>query len=65
MIKIDVNGYEFSIVKGLKKIIEKDRPAMLVETDTTSLDKENEKIANFLKSLIIENTDFLKTNNLS
>ena len=49
LIKIDVNGYEFSTVKGLKKIIEKDRPAMLVETDTTSLDKENEKIANFLK----------------
>ena len=32
LIKIDVNGHEFSVVKGLSKIIKRDKPALLVET---------------------------------
>ena len=32
LIKIDVNGHELSIVKGLSKIIKRDRPALIIET---------------------------------
>ncbi len=61
LIKIDVNGHEFSIVKGLREIIKRDKPAMLIETDTTSLDKENNKIANFLKKFNYEKYEFSKS----
>ena len=32
LIKIDVNGHELSVVKGLSKIIERDKPALIIET---------------------------------
>ena len=32
LIKIDVNGHELSIVKGLSKIIKRDKPVLIVET---------------------------------
>tara|TARA_B110000438_G_C15719071_1_gene608933 strand:- start:51 stop:821 length:771 start_codon:yes stop_codon:yes gene_type:complete len=32
LIKIDVNGHELSIIKGLSKIIKRDKPALIVET---------------------------------
>ena len=32
LIKIDVNGHELSVVKGLSKIIKRDRPALIIET---------------------------------
>jgi FkbM family methyltransferase len=32
LIKIDVNGHELSIVKGLSKIIKRDKPALIIET---------------------------------
>ena len=31
--KIDVNGHEYSVVQGLRNIIKKDKPAMIIETD--------------------------------
>ena len=31
-IKIDVNGHEFSVIKGLEKIIKRDKPALMIET---------------------------------
>jgi len=33
LVKIDVNGHEYSVVQGLRNIIKKDKPAMIVETD--------------------------------
>tara|TARA_B100000427_G_scaffold314487_1_gene307693 strand:+ start:1023 stop:1793 length:771 start_codon:yes stop_codon:yes gene_type:complete len=41
LIKIDVNGHELSVVKGLNQIIKKDRPALIIETgdDITSIEK--------------------------
>ena len=32
LIKVDVNGHELSIVKGLSKIIKRDKPALIIET---------------------------------
>ena len=32
LIKIDVNGHEFSVVKGLYNVI-KNKPALIIETD--------------------------------
>ena len=32
LIKIDVNGHELSVVKGLSKTIKKDKPALIIET---------------------------------
>jgi len=32
LIKIDVNGHELSVVKGLSKIIKRDKPALIIET---------------------------------
>ena len=31
LIKIDTNGHELSIIKGLMKFIKKDKPALIVE----------------------------------
>ena len=31
-IKIDVNGHEFSVIKGLEEIIKRDKPALMIET---------------------------------
>jgi len=45
LIKIDVNGYEFSVIKGIKDIIKRDRPALLIETGS-----EINKIKKFLKA---------------
>ena len=33
LIKIDVNGHELSVIKGLRNIIKKDKPALIIETD--------------------------------
>ena len=33
LIKIDVNGHELSVTKGLSKIIKRDRPALIIETN--------------------------------
>ena len=32
LIKIDVNGHELSVLKGLSKIIKRDKPALIIET---------------------------------
>ena len=32
LIKIDVNGHELSVLKGLSKIINRDKPALIIET---------------------------------
>tara|TARA_A100001015_G_scaffold49820_1_gene54949 strand:- start:13 stop:783 length:771 start_codon:yes stop_codon:yes gene_type:complete len=32
LIKIDVNGHEYSVVKGLESIIKRDKPVLIVET---------------------------------
>ena len=46
LIKIDVNGHEFSVIKGLHSIIKKNKPVLLVETD-----KNIKKIEIILKKL--------------
>ena len=57
LIKIDVNGHEYPVIQGLQKIIKRDKPAMIVETD-----KNIKKIETFLKKLnykkyLFDNTD--------
>ena len=32
LIKIDVNGHEYSVVRGLERIIKRDKPVLIVET---------------------------------
>lgn len=44
LIKIDTNGYELNVIKGLLKIIKKDKPALIVE-----INKDHNKISNILK----------------
>ena len=41
LIKIDVNGHEYSVVKGLESIIKRDKPVLIVETgdDIKNIDK--------------------------
>ena len=46
LVKIDVNGHELSVVRGLKNILKRDRPALIVETD-----KNIKKIELLLKKL--------------
>ena len=33
LVKIDVNGHEFSVIKSLSKIIKRDKPALIIETN--------------------------------
>ena len=44
LIKIDTNGYELSIIKGLIQTIKRDSPVLLVE-----MNKDEKKISNILK----------------
>ena len=44
LIKIDVNGHELSVVKGLTKILKRDKPALIVETN-----EDIKIIENYLK----------------
>lgn len=55
LIKIDVNGHEYPVVKGLRNIIKKDRPVLIVETD-----KNIKKIELFLKKLNYKKYSFSK-----
>jgi len=52
LIKIDVNGHEFSVVQGLKEIIKRDKPVLIVETgdDIKNIEKFLKKY-NFKKYL--------------
>ena len=56
LIKIDVNGHELSVIKGLIKIIKRDKPALIVETD-----KNINKINKYLKKINYEKYSFLKS----
>ena len=57
LIKIDVNGHELSVIKGLNNIIKKDKPALIVETD-----KNINKIKKYLKKFNYGKYSFLKNN---
>ena len=50
LIKIDVNGHELSVLKGLSKIIKRDRPALIIETgDDIKIIEKNLKKYGFKK----------------
>ncbi len=49
LIKIDVNGHEYSVLQGLQNIIKRDKPAMIIETD-----KNIKKIEVYLKKFNYE-----------
>ncbi len=55
LIKIDVNGHELSVIKGLYNIIKKDKPALIIETD-----KNINKINHFLTKFNYGKYSFLK-----
>ena len=59
LVKIDVNGHEYSVVQGLRNIIKKDKPAMIIE-----IDKNIKKIEILLKNLTIKSISLIlmKTN---
>lgn len=57
LIKIDVNGHELSVIKGLHNIIKKDKPALIIETD-----KNIKKIENYLVKFKYDKYFFLKKN---
>ena len=57
LIKIDVNGHELSVIKGLNNIIKKDKPALIIETD-----KNINKINEYLKKFNYGKFSFLKNN---
>ena len=46
LIKIDTNGYEYNVIKGMEKIVKKNRPALIIE-----INKDSKKIDFFLKRL--------------
>lgn len=53
-IKIDAEGYDFSVLRGAEKIIKKYKPLLLLEISESSLRKNNstpEDIFNFVKDL--------------
>ena len=54
LIKIDVNGHELSVIKGLSKIIQRDRPAIIIETND-----DIKLIENYLKKHSFEKYLFL------
>ena len=49
LIKIDTNGFELSIIKGLIQTIKKDKPALLVE-----MNRDEKSISNILKKFNYE-----------
>ena len=55
LIKIDVNGHELSVVKGLNNIIKKDKPALMIETD-----KNINKIGDYLKKFNYKKYSFVR-----
>ena len=58
LIKIDVNGHELSVVKGLSKIIKSDKPALIIETNANI-----KIIENYLKKYGFKKYLFLKEYN--
>ncbi len=54
LIKIDTNGFELSIIKGLIKTIKKDKPVLLVE-----MNKDEKRIGNILKKFNYEGFFYL------
>ncbi len=58
LIKIDVNGFEYFVIKGLKNIIKKDFPAILLESG-----KDINKINLFLKKFKYKQFTFSKEKN--
>ena len=58
LIKIDVNGHELSVIKGLSKIIKRDKPALIIETND-----DIKTIEKFLKKFGFKKYLFLKKHN--
>jgi FkbM family methyltransferase len=64
MIKIDVEGFEYSVLKGAKETIIKSKPLLFIELDDNNL-KENNSSAKELISLLISYgyNNFYRANN--
>lgn len=54
LIKIDVEGFEFEVLKGAKSVLDKDRPILFVELDDDNLKENNSsaaEVVSFLKAM--------------
>jgi FkbM family methyltransferase len=54
VVKIDVEGHEYNVLKGMRSVLERDHPVLVVETQEQSLQKQNsttQQIFDFLLSL--------------
>ena len=58
LVKIDVNGHELSVLKGLSKIIKRDKPALIIETG-----EDIKTIGQYLKKYGFEKYLFLNKYN--
>ena len=56
LIKIDTNGYEYQIIKTLRKIINYSRPVIILETNE-NISKIRSLLKNFYIHLIITTTN--------
>jgi len=51
LIKIDVQGYEIKVLKGLKELINKDKPILIIELEDCSMNKVNSSCKELIKSI--------------
>ena len=49
IIKIDVEGFEFEVIKGIKKIIEQNKPLIFIEYHKTSFESINRYLKDYKK----------------
>lgn len=65
LIKIDVEGFEFEVLKGAEKIIDRDSPILFIELDDNHLKENNSSAETLVKMLISKNYTIKNAENLA